>query len=175
MKKETKKILSIFLRYLIIVLVSMPNLTLFYTIFSFLTIYPVYFLLSLFFHTAITGNLITINTISIKLVEACIAGSAYFLLLLLNFSLPLETRKRIYSLLFSFAIFLAINILRIFIFSIMLVYSFKYFDITHLIFWYVLSGILVFLVWIITIKTFKIKGIPFYTDIKYIISKIKKG
>jgi len=108
------------------------------------------------------------------LIRACIAGSAYFLLFILNLSVPMKLKKRIYSLAFSFFIFLAINIIRIFIFSLLLIDNFRYFDITHKIFWFALSGIIVFLVWILTIRVFKIKDIPFYTDIKYLYKLAKK-
>ena len=39
---------SIFLRYVIIVLVALPNLYLFYLVFTPLTLYPTYFLINLF-------------------------------------------------------------------------------------------------------------------------------
>ena len=174
MKKEDRKAIFIFIRYLILILITLPNLFLLYFIFTPLTIYPVNSILSLFYNSQLTGNQISINNTSIELIDACTAGSAYYLLLLLNLSIPMSLKKRIYSIAFSFFIFLAVNILRISVFTILLVNSFKYFDITHKIFWYFLSGIIVFLVWLITIKTFKIKEIPFYADIKFFTSKIKK-
>jgi len=174
MKKDNKKAVFIFLRYLILVLIALPNLFLFYFIFAPLTIYPVNSILSIFYHTNLIGNQITLSNISIELVDACIAGSAYYLLILLNLSIPMNLKKRIYSIAFSFLIFLAINIIRISLFSILLVNSFQYFDITHKIFWYILSGVIVFIIWFITIKTFKIKDVPFYSDIKFLLGKTKK-
>lgn len=174
MKKENKKAGFIFLRYIILVLLAIPNLFLFYFIFTPLTIYPVSSILSLFYNSQLVSNQITINNISIEIVGACVAGSAYYLLLLLNLSIPMRLKKRISSIAFSFLIFLAINILRILVFTVLLINSFKYFDVTHKIFWYVLSGVIVFLVWFLTIKTFKIKEVPFYTDIKFLTSKINK-
>ena len=173
MKKEDRKAVFIFIRYLILVLIALPNLFLFYFIFTPLTVYPVNSILSLFYNSQLMGNQIIIGPTAVEIVDACIAGSAYYLLLLLNLSVHMNLKKRISSVAFSFIIFLAINILRISIFTILLVNSFKYFDITHKIFWYVLSGAIVFLVWFLTIKTFKIKEIPFYTDIKLFTSKIK--
>ena len=171
---EILGIFFIFLRYIILILIALPNLFLFYFIFTPLTIYPVNSILSLFCNSHLIGNQITINNFQIELVDACIAGSAYYLLLLLNLSIPMNLKKRIYSIAFSFLIFLAINILRISVFTILLVNSFEYFDVTHKIFWYFLSGVIVFLVWFITIKTFKIKEIPFYNDIKFFTSQINK-
>jgi len=176
MNRENKKISSIVLRYLLLLVIAIPNLYLFYLIFTPLTIYPVYFLLGLLYPVFLSGSLLTVNGFQIQIIDACIAGSAYFLLVLLNFSFSMPIKKRISSLIFSLFSFLFLNILRIFIFSILLINSFKYFDLTHKLFWLFLSGILVFLVWILTIKTFKIKEIPFYSDIKFIykLTKVKK-
>ena len=171
MKKES--ILFIFLRYIFLLLIALPRLDLFYLVFTPLTIYPVYFLLSLFYTPFLAGNLISINSVSISLVNACIAGSAYYLLLILNLSVPMHWKKRIYSLAFSMLSFLILNIIRIVMFSILLINSFQYFDITHKIFWYLLSGVFIFLIWIATIKLFKIKDIPFYTDLKGIYQLTK--
>jgi exosortase/archaeosortase family protein len=174
MKKENKRALFILIRYIFLFLIAVPNLYLFYLIFSPLTIYPVFFLLSLVYTAFLHGNILLVNGFSITLVDACIAGAAYYLLFLLNFSVPMPAKKRIYSLTFSIFSLLIINILRIFIFSILLVNSFRYFDITHKIFWFFLSGIFVFLIWILTIKIFKIKEIPFYNDLKFIYKLTKK-
>lgn len=168
-----KRIIYIFIRYLFILILGLL-LPVFYIIFLPLTIYPSSFLLNLFYTSVINNNSIIINNIVITLSEACIAGSAYYLLLLLNFSVQMNPKKRLYSMLFSFLLFLIINILRITIFSILFLNSFRYFDLTHKFFWYFLSGVIVFLVWFVTIKVFKIQEIPFYTDIKYLYSKTTK-
>ena len=97
MKKKIGDISDIILRYLILVLVAIPNLWLFYLIFTPLTAYPVYWLLSLPYDASIlSNNIILINqAISIELVEACIAGAAYYLLLILNLSTPkIKIKKR---------------------------------------------------------------------------------
>jgi len=171
MKKKTGDISDIVLRYLILVLVALPNLWLFYLILTPLTVYPVYWLLSLFYNASILNNdIILINqAISIELVEACIAGSAYYLLLILNLSTPkIKTKKRIRILLLAFASFLIVNILRIFILSLVAVSGSSFFDMTHRIFWYVLSTIFVVAIWFAEVKAFKIKDIPFYSDIKFL-------
>lgn len=157
-------------RYLIILLIGL-GLPLLYIILTPLTIYPSSFLLRLFYPIIVQGNEIIIGDAIITLISACLAASAFYLLILLNISIPMNTRNRIYSLSFSLLLFLGINILRIAIFSILFINSFQYFDFTHKLFWYFLSGVLVFLVWIATIKLFKIKGIPFYTDIRFLYQK----
>lgn len=172
-EKEGRTLFLMFVRYILLLIIAVFLLDYFYKILLPLTIYPASFLLGLFYSVQISNITLTINSIPIELVEACIAGSAYFLLLLLNFSVPMKSKKRALSLLFSFSLFLVMNIIRISIFSSLYISNFRYFDLTHLLAWYVLSGIIVFLVWIVTIKTFKITGIPFYTDLKFIYKNIK--
>jgi len=169
MKRGKNNIYFILLRYLSCLIVSLHSLFIFYFIFTPLTIYPVYFLIKLFYSNAILQNTsIIFNNITISLVKACIVGSAYFLLYVLNLLTPMNPRKRILSLLFSFIFLLVINILRIFIFSILFTNNFSLFNILHMLIWYGLSAVLVFAIWIATIKVFKIKSVPIYTDVREI-------
>ena len=161
-----------FLRYLILLAFAFRDLFIFYWIFTPLTIFPIYFLLSLFFKVSLVSSTIFINHISIDIISACIGASAYYLLLILNLTTSMNTKKRIYSLLFSFLFLLACNILRIFFFSLLFIYNPILFNLSHLLFWYIFSAVLVFLTWFLTIKLFKIKEIPIYSDLKGIIRKI---
>ncbi len=173
--KSTAKIYLLFLRYLILVPLAIPNLWIFYSIFTPLTIYPVYFFLKLFINVSLSGNILFFDSIpSVELVKACIAGSAYFLLLVLNFTTPMNYKKRAKALLFSFSVFLLVNILRIIIFSFLLIESFSLFNLTHLIFWYFLSIVIVFAIWFLTIRLFKIKEIPVYSDLIFLYKNMKK-
>lgn len=176
MKKrvEYKQIYSLFLRYLILIVLGLGNLWIFYFVFTPITIYPIYFFLHTFFSATLSGTTLLFNNYPIIIAEACIAGSAYYLLTILNLSTPISFAKRVYSLAFSYLTFLIINIIRIIIFSILFVNSFSLFNTLHLLFWYFLSGVIVFLIWYATIKLFKIKEIPVYTDIKYIYSLTRK-
>ncbi|MEJ2267924.1 MAG: pacearchaeosortase, partial [Nanoarchaeota archaeon] len=82
MKEKSKKYLDIFIRYSILIIFSLFNLQIFYFIFKPLTIYPLYFLLSLFFDVSLINNVLLIsNQFPIEIIGACVAGSAYFLLL----------------------------------------------------------------------------------------------
>src|SRR3989344_8378084 len=78
MKKtgESKDILGIFLRYLILVLVAFQSLWIFYFVFTPLTVYPVSFLLNIFFDASLlTNTIILINqTLPIEIIEAWVAG-----------------------------------------------------------------------------------------------------
>ena len=167
MEKKSKKILSLAIRYLILVLFGI-FLSVFYKIFLPLTLYPVYFLLNLIYEVSISGIILTIGGKSIEIIGACVAASAYYLLLILNLVTPMKIKKRIYSLLFSLGLLLILNILRIVILSALYVEEFAFFDFTHKAFWYVLSIVFVIGIWFLTVKVFKIKQIPAYSDFKFI-------
>lgn len=184
LKKSVKeRICDLSIRYLILLLIALPfsGVTILYYLFRPLTIYPLYALLSIFYNVSLVGQTVILieNSLPIELVAACIAGSAYYLLFILNLSIPkIKLKKRVKMILSAFAIFLAINILRIFILSVMAYspsISLQAFDITHRLFWYALSTIFVVLIWFYEVKHFKIKEIPFYTDIKYLLKQIKKN
>jgi exosortase/archaeosortase family protein len=166
---------SIIIRYLILIFISIPNLYIFYLIFTPLTIYPVYFILNLFFEVFIQENTLSINGFSIEIIKACVAGSAYYLLLILNLSIPkINLKKRLNMILFAFSSLLILNILRIFLLtSLLLIYP-SLFNITHKLFWYLISIIFVIAIWFTEVKIFKIKQIPIYSDIKLLIKQINK-
>ena len=164
---------SILIRYLIL-LGLMFSLPLIYKILTPLTIYPTIFLLKLFYQVSYLNSMIILNSKTIiYIIPACIAGSAYLLLLILNLSLPMSLKKRIRTILFSLTLLLSLNILRIFSLSILYDNSFRFFDITHKLFWYGLSTLFVILIWFYTVKKFNIKEIPIYTDLKYLSKKSK--
>lgn len=171
------KLKDIFIRYLIIVLIALPNLFLFYYIFTPLTIYPLFGLFKVLFgNVSLTGNVFLIGNLSIEIIKACVAGSSYYLLFILNLSIPkTPLKKRLNMILFSFTFLLILNIMRIFILSLILVYfpqTPSLFDITHRLFWYFGATIFVVLVWFIQVKKFNIKEIPIYSDIRYLFNNI---
>jgi len=175
MKKTSKQILDIGIRYLLLVAVAIPNLWFFYFIFTSLTIYPANFILGLIFDSSLSGNVITIsNCFPIELIGACIGASAYYLLFILNFATPgIDTKKRIRILAFAFLAFLVLNLLRIILLSIMFVSGSSLLDVTHKVFWYLLSTLFVVGIWFAEVKLFKIKAIPFYSDLNWLYKKIK--
>jgi exosortase/archaeosortase family protein len=166
----------IVLRYLIL-LSLMFSLPIIYKIFSILTIYPVVFLLRLIYPSVLLfgGEIITINmSVYIQIIPACIAGSAYLLLLILNLSVPMNAKKRIFSLVISVLLLLCLNILRIFGLSVLYYNKNNFFDFTHLFFWYVLSTLFVIVIWFLTVKLFSIKEIPVYSDLDKLYKASKK-
>ena len=178
MKKIHKQFKNILIRYFILILVAIPNLWIFYFVFTPITVYPVYFLVSLFFESVLTKTTVTIsNYFPIEIIRACVAGAAYYLLLILNLSTPkIKLKKRIKMILLAFGCLLILNILRIFFLSITYVNGYSWFDITHKLFWYLGSSVLIVGIWFAEVKLFKIKQIPFYSDLKFLYrnSNLKK-
>jgi len=171
MNKVYKSFLLISIRYLFLVILVLPGLILFYRLFSPLTIYPVYFLLNIFFDATLTGTTIFVQEFPIEIVEACIAGAAYYLLLIFNLSIPgIKVKKRISMVLFAFITFLLVNILRIFLLSILYISGSRWFDFAHELFWYAISIVFVVGIWFLEVKLFKLKSIPFYSDLNFLYS-----
>ena len=171
MKKKTKEIYEIVLRYFLIILAAFSNLWIFYLLFTPLTVYPVYFLLSLFSNgVTLVDNIISFKSYSIWIIKACVAGSAYYLLFILNLATPkIKIKKRLKILIFSFGLLLVANILRIVILALLL--DSFWFDFTHKLLWNLLSTIFVVGTWLTMVILFKIKDIPFYSDIKNFYKK----
>ncbi len=168
------KLISILIRYAILVLVAIPNLYLFYLLLTPLTLYPVYFILHLFTDAVLSGSTILLSGKALEIIPACIAGSAYYLLLILNLSVPnIKFPRRIKMILISFLSLLLLNILRILLMSILFISGSAIFEFVHLIFWYAISIIFVVAIWFAEVKIFKIKSVPFYSDIQFLRSLIK--
>ncbi len=175
MRKDNKNLVSLGVRYLLLLLAPIYNLYFFYLILTPLTIYPVFFLLNLFFQTSLLGTTIFVKDLglTLEIVNSCIAGSAYYLLLILNLSVPnIKIKKRVLLIGYSFSALLLINIIRIV--SLALLFSNTFFGITHQLTWYFFSTFFVVLIWFSEVKFFKIKEIPIYSDVKFLLRKIKK-
>lgn len=173
---KDKEIHHLLIRYGLVLLLSIPNFLLFYLVFTPLTVYSVYFILSIFFSSFLQGNIIVIsNYFIIEIIGACVGISAYYLLLLLNLSTRnIKLSKRLKMIAISFVILLVLNVARIVGLSFLYIHSLPFFDITHKLFWYLFSTLFVVAVWFSEVKFFKIKDIPFYSDLKLIYKEVKK-
>ncbi len=171
MLKGDKKFLEVSSRYILILLLGLGNLWIFYKIFTPLTANLSFLLLKLISpETMISGTNILFKQVSILLVPACVAGSAYYLLTILALSVAdVKPLKRASILLFTLASFLILNVLRIFLFSNITEWSL--FNTAHLIGWYLISTVFVVGIWFLTVKLFRIKSIPIYTDFKFLFSR----
>lgn len=173
---RNKYLLGMLSRYLIILLLALGNLYLFYAIFTPLTVYPSYIIIKLISQSAQLINPTTIKVLNYEIlfIPACIAGSAYFLLFLLNLTAPMPVKVRVKSLAFLVCSFLILNIFRITLFTILFVSEFAYFGIFHLAFWYAGSTIFVAVLWFVNVKIFKIKSIPGFTDINNLLKEARR-
>ncbi len=159
------------LRYVLII-VAIFALPLFYEVLRPVTTFLSYGLMRLFYYAQLSGNFISIQGYSIEIIDACVAGIAYFLLIVLNLSTRLiGPLKRIWLFLFTSVVFLIVNVIRIFLMTVLLVNKSGWFDTAHLVFWYALSIVFVFLIWVLSIKVFRIREIPVYSDVKAIFRR----
>jgi len=84
----------------------------------------------------------------------------------------IKLQKRIKFLLLSFISFLVINVLRIFLLALVYIYKLALFEVVHQLFWYFGSIIFVVGIWFFGVKIFKVREIPFYSDLKFFYKKI---
>jgi exosortase/archaeosortase family protein len=172
-----REVFFLLLRYIILVIIAIPNLYLFYLVFTPLTVYPTFFLFSIIdsasYIVSGTTNVIFFKGYFANIIPACVAGAAYFLLLILNLTTPMSVKKRIWSIIFLLGAFLILNLLRIFVFALLLSKGYQYFDLAHTATWYFGSTALVVLIWFSNIFIFRIKSIPIYTDLMHIYKSIR--
>lgn len=169
-------LLKILTRYLILLFLVL-SLPLFYKFLTNITIFFSAEILKLFFHSIFINKMtIIINSgVLIEIIPACIAGSAYILLLILNLTAKINLKQRILSILFSFFILFIINTGRISFLSLLYYKNFLFFEFTHMLLWYGLSTIFVVGIWFFTVKIFSVKSIPVYSDLKNILKIIKNS
>ncbi|MAF51156.1 MAG: hypothetical protein CMH64_03620 [Nanoarchaeota archaeon] len=124
-------------------------------------------------NTFLIGDFLSFNETYIKLIPACAAASAYFLLLFLTVftkDIKLKTGLKIFFL-GSLIIFIT-NLLRIILLVIVLdKFSYNLFNTLHLFFWSIIASALVAIIWIFLTKLYRIRSIPVYSDLKYLIKK----
>lgn len=173
-KKYLNKTYSVLLRYLTLLVLMTFSLSIIYKIFTPLTIDVTASLLKSLYDITVHDTLIIIDSRTfIQIIPACVAGSAYLLLLIINLTVPMKLKKRIKSILVSFLILFTLNIFRIFLLAILYHNNTPYVDFTHKFFWYFLSTVFVILIWFLIVKIFSIKEIPVYTDFKFLVKNIK--
>jgi exosortase/archaeosortase family protein len=172
MNKQYKEILKIFSRYFFIFLVGIGNLYLFYKIFTPLTINIFYLILGFFEETNLNGNIIRFGRNVIEIVPACVAGAAYYLLFILGMTIRVDVRTRVKAILTALGAFFILNISRLLVLAFLI--ENPSFELIHWIFWHIVSTLFVIGIWLGTVKFYKIKSIPLYSDLKY-IKKLSKG
>ena len=170
-----KPLFNIVMRYIILLAIALivSFSSLFYDIFLLLTIYPLNWLLNLSYMSFVYNSSILVESANISIIPACVGVSAYLLLLILNLSVAMSLKKRVFSILFSFSCLLLANILRIYLLILLLLNGSSYFDALHMLLWYFTSIVLVVGIWFLTAYIFKIRAIPIYTDFQFILKGMK--
>lgn len=172
MNKDYKKIINLFLRYAIILILGVGNLYIIYGALTPLTVNATNLAIKILTPTTLINNTIHFSQATIEIAAPCVAGSAFYLLLALLLSTSnVKPKTRIYSILTAVAILFTLNITRILILASMI--TSPNFEIIHWIFWHILSTIFVVATYVATIKLYKIESIPVYSDIKHIRSLVK--
>ena len=163
------KNLDLPIRYVLAVLVGVFY-QVFYWIFSPWTLHSTYWILNLVYDVVLEGNLLTFDSVTFALIPACTAATAYLLLtmlILVTRGIKLLTRIKIW--IYGCLLILVFNTLRIFLLIwVYVTFGQNYFDALHLVFWHVVSTVVVVLIWIVLTKKYKVKGVPIYSDFKYI-------
>lgn len=174
---ENREALALSFRYLVLILLGLFNLKVFYYVFTPLTVRPVYGILSVFYDNAnlLSGNMLFFAGQYAQIIPACIAGAAYYLLLILNLATPMKIGKRIKSILFLFGVFLALNIARIALFAGLLASGYQYFDAAHRLVWYFGSTLMVVIIWFANVWIFRIREVPIYDDAKELFEDLRSG
>lgn len=172
MDKDFKKITSLFSRYLIILILGVGDLYLIYKILTPLTLHATNLILKIFTPTTLSGNTIYFNQSIIQIVPACVAGSAFYLLIALILSTAnIAPEVRLKALLAALTAFFALNITRILILITLI--KTPEFETIHFIFWHIVSTIFVIATYIATIKLYKIKSVPIISDFNYLKSLMR--
>ncbi|MBT3642633.1 pacearchaeosortase [archaeon] len=161
------QIKNLFGRYLFLVLLSIGNLAIFYKILTPLTVHTLNFFLSLTQKTQVVGNRILMEGLAVDIIPACVAGSAFYLLTILIMSIPrIKSSKRVKIISVSFLALFIANIARlVFLVSITDLANFEF---IHWLFYNLLSVVFVVAIWVSIVKIYRVGGIPFYSDIKFL-------
>jgi len=172
---KEKKAFYLLLRYFSLIILALNNFYIISFIVTPLTIYASYFSLNLVYSEIhfIPPRTFFFADLKIELVEACIAVAAYYFLIILNLTTPMKIKKRIFLFAFTILSFFVLNVVRIFVFSILLEKNFHYFDLAHWLIWHFGSTLLLLVLWFAGVRIFKIKEIPVYSDFKEIKKDIK--
>ena len=134
------------------------------------------FLIAPFTSAVMSEMNIIVGTTSFVVARECIAPSAYVLITLVFFAMPLELKKLTKLWFYSTLAFTLFNLIRI-IFLIWLFAAFGQvaFDRYHLIFYQGLSGLVLAAIALYFLRKEKGKVYPVYSDMKYLIGQLKKS
>ena len=175
-RAEGRHLIYLILRYTTALLLGL-FISLFYKIFTPLTLKTLYLFLSMASTSIVLhGSIFSINGFTVNIIPACVSGSAYYLLVVLNMLTPMGIIKRISFLISNLFLFFIFNILRIlFLIYLLIVHTpISLYNTIHKFLWIFVSTILVLSIWLLSMKLFNVDKIPLSSDIHYILSKLVK-
>nr|MBI4156228.1 pacearchaeosortase [Candidatus Woesearchaeota archaeon] len=126
-----------------------------------------------FYEPIINSSSLIINNEILVFIPACIATSAYYLLAgLVLFTKDLSLKRSLKMFFLGSLMIFIFNLIRIdFLIYVLIEYGIDWFNKVHLIFWNFLSTVFVAGTWILLAIKFKVKTIPVYSDLKYLLKK----
>ena len=171
---DVKDLFDIVVRYSIIFLAGLGNLYIFYAVLTPLTLGGVGLVLGSFYDVSFLDGGFIINGVFFNLVSACVGGAAFYLLFFLVMSCrDIGVLKRVRVFLFAFVLLYVFNVLRI-VFMVK-IYGGFYFYFVHWIIWYFVSTLFVVIIWFLVVWLFEIRGIPVYSDFKFVFGAFWRG
>jgi len=173
-KKYETNLLSRYITLSILIFFFLTNIFL-NTIIKIFT-YLSYLFLSFFTKVRIENSILVLEKFgNFIIIKECIAPSAYILITIIFFSLPIEYKKLFKIYLNSILVFTLFNLIRIlFLMWTYVSFGSSFYENFHLIFYEFLSGVIVSLIIIFFLKKEKINKIyPIISDLKYLIKNIK--
>ena len=126
--------------------------------------------------SSIAGNIILFQGFQSRIVEACVAGFAFYLIwVLMLLTKDVRLRDRVGIFVLGMVLMFSMNVIRILILiGIYINLGVDAFNSVHFLFWQVFSGVYVAIVWISLVSMFKLKGVPAWEDIKTLWGMIRK-
>lgn len=168
--------LSIFERYfLIVILISFFLFSYFSNIIGILFTKISYIFLNIFFDVTLLTDSILWQNHKFLVVDECIGISAYIMLTFLFFSMPTKKDILVKSWVYSLITFTIANLIRIiFLMTIFIVFGENIFDKFHLLFYQILTGVMLAVIFIYYYKRYNIKEKPLIDDYLWIFSFLRK-
>lgn len=141
-----------------------------------LTLYAVQGIFTLFGYssTLLANNTLFIEGTYISLITACIAPSAFFILLFLALTLPGKSRDYLRWIGLSWGLLFLVNVTRIVILSLVALQGYSVFESAHALFWYAGNAFFILAIWASLVISFKIRSIPVYTEVNHLY-RIARG
>jgi len=124
----------------------------------------------------LVDNSIKTLTDEFVFVPACTAASAYLLLaFLILLTKDIKPIDRLQMFVYGGLALLAFNIIRI---EVLLWFFFRQnamFETVHLFIWKFMATAFVALLWVALAKIYRVKSVPVYSDIAYLVKEIRRG